>query len=87
MILHLGEGEAILGVTVSLGHNGINDTAFLKEATELFLDFFGIGLDEEKDTLPSRLVMKSLQPFCLSSERDRSRRLLPLEELDSDIGY
>lgn len=63
MVLHLGEGEAVLGVTVSLGHNCIHGTAFLKEATELLLNLFGISLNEGKRYLAIQVGNEEFAAF------------------------
>lgn len=88
VVLHLREGEAVFGVLVALGNDVLYGAALLEEPPQLVLEFLGFGLHGQRGTFPSRLVTKSLQVCCRSSERERSLSLLlGLEELDSVMGY
>ena len=81
VVLHVGEGEAVFGVAVSLGHEGVDGTVFLEVPPEFVLDVLEVSLGDFSFTFPSMFVMKSLLVWCFSSEGERCCRLSPLESL------
>ena len=77
MVFHFCEGEAVLGVAISFDDQGVDFSVLFELAGKICFEFFGVGLDGEGVTFPSRLVMKSLVGFS-AGEGDR----FLLEETD-----